>query len=358
MMVDKKEKAKRRLKKITLVIMGAVLAILAVLFFGTRIVTRNAYPRVDRPEFSYQWFYDHYEDTLPRKQVSIQSGENELAGFIYGEENDKGLVVLSHGSGAYHEFYMKEIVWFVQHGYRVFAADYTASGHSEGEQTGGLSKTPIDLDIILTYIEQDDSLNKLPKVLIGHSWGAYGVTAVLNYDHDIKAVVSLASYNEPAKQLADILGRTVSPILYGLEPFFRMNNIVDYGKYGTLTAVDGINQSGVPVMIVHGTGDQMIPYDGDALTAYRDKITNPNVEWVILTEEGHNDHGSFLMTKEAEELEKPFSEKIAELKKQYGDEIPHDELEQLYSNIDQELMNTPNEEFMQTFNNFFEKYIQ
>ena len=206
------EKKKGKFKKIILVIVVAALVIFVAIFFVARIVTRNAYPRVDRPEFSYQWFYDHYEDELPRRQVTIQSGENKLAGFIYGEENDKALVVFSHGSGAYHEYYMKEIVWFVQHGYRVFAADYTGSGSSEGEQTGGLCKTPIDLDVILTYIEQDESLNKLPKVLIGHSWGAYGVTAVLNYDHDIKAVVSLAAYNEPAKQLADILGRTVETV--------------------------------------------------------------------------------------------------------------------------------------------------
>ena len=352
------EKKKGKFKKIILVIVVASLVIFVAIFFVARIVTRNAYPRVDRPEFSYQWFYDHYEDELPRRQVTIQSGENKLAGFIYGEENDKALVVFSHGSGAYHEYYMKEIVWFVQHGYRVFAADYTGSGSSEGEQTGGLCKTPIDLDVILTYIEQDESLNKLPKVLIGHSWGAYGVTAVLNYDHDIKAVVSLAAYNEPAKQLADILGRTASPALYGLEPFFRLNNIVDYGKYGTLTAVDGINHSGVPVLIVQGTGDQMISYDRCALTAYRDKITNPNVEWLIITEEGHNDHGSFLMTREAEDQEKPFNERMAELKKQYGDDIPHDELVQLYGSLDQELMNTPNEEYMQEFDKFFEKYIQ
>lgn len=116
-----KEDKKRKLKKIILVIAGVTLVIFAVIFFGARLVTRNAYPRVDRPEFSYQWFYDHYEDEVLRRQVTIQSGENSLAGFIYGEENDKALVVFSHGSGAYHEFYMKEIVWFVQHGYRVFA---------------------------------------------------------------------------------------------------------------------------------------------------------------------------------------------------------------------------------------------
>jgi len=64
------EKKKGKFKKIILVIVVAALVIFVAIFFVARIVTRNAYPRVDRPEFSYQWFYDHYEDELPRRQVA------------------------------------------------------------------------------------------------------------------------------------------------------------------------------------------------------------------------------------------------------------------------------------------------
>ena len=344
--------------KIALTIVLAILAFFALVFCILRFLTRHAYPRVDKPELSYMWGYEHYADEFPRRQVAIQSGKNKLAGFIYGEENSKALVVFSHGSSVYHEFYLKEIVWFVRHGYRVFAADYTGSGASEGKGTGGLCKTPIDLNVILSYIERDESLNKLPKVLIGHSWGAYGVTAVLNYQHDIKAVISLASYNEPAQQLADILGRTASPVLYALEPFCRLDNLLDYGRYGTLTAVEGINRSGVPVLIVQGTADQMISFDRCALTAYRDKITNPNVEWLIISEEGHNDHSSFLLIKEAEDQEKRFYARMAELRTQYHGKIPHDELAALYDSMDQQIMNMPNEEYMQIFDSFFEKSLQ
>jgi len=51
------EKKKGEFKKIILVIVVAALVIFVAIFFVARIVTRNAYPRVDRPEFSYQWFY-------------------------------------------------------------------------------------------------------------------------------------------------------------------------------------------------------------------------------------------------------------------------------------------------------------
>ena len=67
-----KEKKKGKIKNIILVIAVAAFAISAVIFLVARIVTRNAYPRVDRPEFSYQWLYDHYEDEVPRRQVTIK----------------------------------------------------------------------------------------------------------------------------------------------------------------------------------------------------------------------------------------------------------------------------------------------
>ena len=334
-----------------------LLIIVFLIFLVLRIICKNAYPRVDRPEFSYNWYYDHYADRYPRKQYSIQSGENKLAGFLYGEGNNKALIVFSHGSSVYHEFYMKEIVWFVDRGYQVFAADYTASGASEGKYTGGLCKTPIDLDRILSFIEQDVELSILPKVLIGHSWGAYGVTAVLNFYHDVKAVISLATYNEPAQELADVLGRSVSPLLYALEPLFRLINILDYGKNGVLTAVDGINQSKIPVLVVQGTEDQMISYNRCALTAYRDKITNTNVEYLILTEKGHNDHSSFLLTKEAEKQETVFYQEMSKLKQKYKGRIPKEEEKRLYDSMDKREMNTPNEEYLQIFDEFFQKAI-
>ena len=284
------------------------LAPCALILGGIRVLSRKSFHRADRPAASYARFYDFYAKDYPRRKVAICSGKNNLAGFIYGETNTKALIVFSHGSGTFHEEYMKEIVWFVDRGYRVFAADYTACGASEGSYTGGLAQTPIDLDRILTWIERDPELGGMKKVLIGHSWGAYGVTAVLNFEHEIAGVVSLAAYNDPAEQMADILARVTSPALRLLKPFFRLSDIMDHGRYGALKAVDGINRAGVPVLIVQGTADQMISFDNCSLVAHRSEITNPQVEYLILDQPGHCDHDSFRYTEKGEEAQKAFDE--------------------------------------------------
>ncbi|KIR03483.1 Dipeptidyl aminopeptidase/acylaminoacyl-peptidase-like protein [Lachnospiraceae bacterium TWA4] len=350
-------KSHKKLFTIIKVVLIALLVISVLIFIVVRVISKNSYQRVDKPQYTYNYYYEHYSDRYPRKEVKINTDREELTAFIYGEENTKALLVFSHGSGGFHEDYMKDITWFVDHGYRVFAADYTASGHSEGTYTGGLSRTPIDLDQVLTFIENDEELSKMDKVLYGHSWGAYGVTAVLNYEHDIKAVVSLAAYNAPAQQITNILSRTLSPVLKITEPFFWLNNVIDYGKYGNLTAVDGINKSNIPVLIVQGTGDQMISYEESSLVAFKDKITNPNVEYLIISEDGLNDHDSFFYTREGNTIIKAFNEKKGQLLQQYNGKIPDEELKKLYDEVDKEELNKPNEEFLKRMELFIEKSI-
>lgn len=340
------------------VILITLFVVCVIIFIVVRIISKNSYQRVDKPQHTYNFYYEHYSDRYPRKEVRIDTDREDITAFIYGEKNTKALLVFSHGSGGFHEDYMKDIIWFVEQGYRVFAADYTASGYSEGTHTGGLSRTPIDLDKVLTYIENDAELSKMNKILYGHSWGAYGVTAVLNYEHDIKAVVSLAAYNAPAQQITNILSRTLSPAMKVTEPFFWLNNAIDYGKYGNLTAVDGINKSNVPVLIVQGTGDQMISYEDSSIVAFKDKITNPNVEYLILSEDGLNDHDSFFYTREGNAMIKAFNKKSGQLLQQYNGKIPDEELKKLYDEVDKEELNKPNEEFLLEVNSFIESSIK
>ena len=49
----------------------------------------------------------------------------------------------------------------------------------------------------LNHIENSEELSNLDILLFGHSWGGYAVSHVLNYEHDITGVVSIAGVNNP-----------------------------------------------------------------------------------------------------------------------------------------------------------------
>ena len=72
------------------------------------------------------------KDGYSRKAVSFQSGNNTLKGYVYGEGNDKGLVVIAPGRATSAEEYLPEALFFVDNGWRVFSFDYTGSFEARG----------------------------------------------------------------------------------------------------------------------------------------------------------------------------------------------------------------------------------
>jgi alpha-beta hydrolase superfamily lysophospholipase len=112
---------------------------------------------------------------------------------------------LAHGLGGGADDYLPQIMFFVNHGYKVLGYNCTGSYESEGKSTIGFSQAVLDLDAALNYVEQEDSLNGLDVLLFGHSWGGFAVTNILNYDHDITAVVSVAGVNSAKTFVENIM---------------------------------------------------------------------------------------------------------------------------------------------------------
>jgi alpha-beta hydrolase superfamily lysophospholipase len=90
-------------------------------------------------------------DILVKKYIF--SGENRLQRFIYGNPNNNGLVVISHGLGTTADSYFPMIMFFVDNGWRVFIYNNTGTAGSEGENVHGLIQSIIDLDATLNYVK-------------------------------------------------------------------------------------------------------------------------------------------------------------------------------------------------------------
>jgi len=224
---------------------------------------------------------------LERREVRFYSGGNELQGFVYGMENDKGLVVISHGLGGTADAYFSLIMFFVDKGWRVFAFNNTGVAGSEGRNMRGLSQSVIDLDAALAFVEGTSEFNDLPVMLLGHSWGGYAVCAVLSLGRNVNAVVSAAAFNCPGEIFREQGVRMVGGLFFLLNPHFWVIHRQLFGDAARLTAIDGINRAGVPVMIVQCLDDDLIRATTTSIFAHRDRITNPNVEIVLREGIGH-----------------------------------------------------------------------
>lgn len=352
MKITKKKLAKRIILIFLLIIF---LAYVIGSFFMVRSVFNDNFGRSDIDEYSGYYRYEDYADKYDREEIHFNSGDNKLTGYIYGDGN-KGLVVISHGLGGYSESYISETLYFVDHGYKVLGFDNTGSGKSEGEGVMGMAQSAIDLDAALTFAESDDRLKNLPVFLYGHSWGGYAVTAVLDSDHDISAAASVCGYNTPMdiliEQSESMMG---APVTYLEYPFIWLNNKLIFGEKANISAVDSINSTDTPVLIIHGTEDNTISFDGASIISHKEEITNPNVEYKVMEGKGHND--LFL----DEDTTKYIREKNDDYKKiydQYNKKIPDEILNEYYANVDKSKTSKISQEFMDNVNSFFMKTLE
>ena len=291
------------------------------------------------------------QNKYAREEIRFSSGKNSLQGFIYGGSNDRGLVVISHGLGGTADTYFPMIMNFVDSGWRVFAFNNTGVSGSEGKNVQGLTQSVIDLDAALTYVKHSNTLGNLPVMLVGHSWGGYAVCAVLNYEHDVNAVVSFAAFNNGPEMFREQGLSSAGGFYYFLSPYFWAIQRCRFGSTMKLTAVDGINKTGIPVMIVHSANDDLISAKTTSIYAHREKITNPYVEIIFLDDDDAAGHEYVFCSREMREYRNIANENL----QKYLAETENPSLAQwaVYYNFDKIKANELNGELMERINTFF-----
>jgi uncharacterized protein len=354
----KKMFQKRKTLKIIYLSIIAFLALFTVVsIIFAKIFYDGNFQRLEEPDYTG---FLRYSDTsgYDRTRVNFKSGDNNLSGYIYGEDNQKGLIVISHGLGYGAEDYLAQTLYFVDHGWRVFTFNNTGTYNSEGKSEKGLPQSVIDLNAALTYIEDDPALNELPVMLFGHSWGGYAVAAVLNFDHPVTAIVSVSGFNSPNELILEDVRSEIGILGYLEYPFLVNYQSWLFGDKAKLTAVHGINRSDIPILIIHGNGDESISYTGASIISHRDEITNPNAEFFTASKENHNGHKSLFRSDAAIEYNNKANQEYQELFDKYKGDLPDEVRAQFYKNLDKHQTSELDPEFMNEINRFFEEQLE
>lgn len=301
--------------------------------------------------------YDDIKEEVPRYDISFDSHGTTINGHVYGN-GDKGLVIAVHGLNSNEEETMDIIHYFCKEGWTVLGYNHSGCFTSGGENQRGLAQSMIDLDAALTFCENDERLKELPKVLVGHSMGGYAVCSVLNFDHDIKAVASFSGYNTPFEELCffvrKFVGNTFGVTQY---PYMWIYNTILFGDKANISAVDGINKSDIPVMLIHGNNDTTVPHDSAGIIAHKNEITNPNVRYILRTEDTVNSHTKVFYSLEMAEYSKETDKLKDVLEEKYGEDIPKEDLKNFYDSIDKFRMSELDSEIFNSINEMFKKAV-
>ena len=79
-----------------------------------------------------------------RRAVTFLSGENKLRGYLYGEQNKTGLIIIAPGINSDADAHLAETMRFVDSGYAVLAYDATGMFESEGDSRTGVQQSKRD----------------------------------------------------------------------------------------------------------------------------------------------------------------------------------------------------------------------
>lgn len=345
-------------KKKKLIILCSIILVLVIItplpvsivlyekFFGHRTEsnTREITPTMEE----YQ--------SLERSQVQFPSNKGQLlTGYLYNKKDSsetKGLIVLAHGIGGGHIDYLEEINYLCNNGYEVLGYDNTGCNESEGKAMLGLVQSSIDLDYTLRFVESNEELNKLPILLYGHSWGGFAVCSVLNYDHNITAVVSRSGFNRSQDMLIEegtsMYGdfvKIASPYLYIYEKF-------KFGNATDKTAEKGILNTDAKVFLLYGDKDKVISYDSSIYRIFED-TKKDNVLTKLYPGKEHD----VTLSKEAMDYAVIKNEEGRKLAVKYNDKIPKEELDTYYKGIDKALSRKLDPVVMQDIVDFYDATV-
>ncbi len=293
-------KKKSKLKRISVIIVAVLLIFITVSMVVTKIVYDSVFVR-------YDGTISVTEEPLKglvsnRENKVYYSGENKLSGYLYRCEssNDNNtLVVVAPGHNSSADNYLWQIKSLLDYGWSVFAFDSTGSCNSEGDSQVGFPQILSDLNSTIKYIEKNDRFGYNEIVLFGHSKGGYAACCALSYDYDISAVVSVSGVNSAMEGVIGLSTQHVGFLAYGNYGFLWLYQAMLFGSDTlNMCADEEISQSDVPVMVIHGNNDELIPMDKFSIISYSDEIESDNVTYYVCDKDDQNGHTNLLFDKD------------------------------------------------------------
>jgi len=112
-------KAKKR--KIYFVFIITMIIFLSLIYLGCSLLANMTYSyafgRIEEVPNEHFHTYFRYSDidstTYPRENFNFYSDGNRLQGFLYGAQNDKGLVIISQGMVSTRDFFLQLFFFFL-----------------------------------------------------------------------------------------------------------------------------------------------------------------------------------------------------------------------------------------------------
>jgi uncharacterized protein len=240
-------------------------SIQAKFIFPGSATTQGAHDAILSPGFGYELL------TLPTKDgpkiAAIFGGAEQPNGKPLADAGDRPTVIYFYGNGACMAYSTGVLDELRRSGVNCIVPEYPGYGMSPGRPSE--SGCYAAADAAYDYLIARNDIN--PKKIVAMGWSLGGAVAIdLASRRDIAGVITLSAFT------------SMPAIAHQLIPWLPVSLILKY-RFDNVDKLAGISS---PILIIHGTRDELVPFAMAAklAAAAKGKVTRYNAEGA-----GHND---------------------------------------------------------------------
>lgn len=215
------------------------------------------------------------EYNLSYEEVSFYSKDGtKLSGWFMPAVGEPiGTIIHFHGNAQNMTAHFSFVDWLPGEGFNLFVFDYRGYGQSEGspEPRGVYEDSVAAIQYVLS--RTDIETDKL--FILGQSIGGANAIAAIGHNkfEGIQAIAIESSFYSYRQMAQDVIGKIPLVSLFKRP----LSNLIVSNDYSPGEVIDRISPT--PLLLIHGTADQVVPYHHSQLLF--DQAKEPKLLWTV-----------------------------------------------------------------------------
>jgi pimeloyl-ACP methyl ester carboxylesterase len=222
---------------------------------------------------------------LPEEQVWLRSATGtRLHGWLIPVDGVRPAVIVLHGWGGNASLMLPLAAYLYRAGFHSLFLDARNHGYSEHDTFVSMPRFAEDLEVAADWLVAHEAVTSIG--VVGHSVGAGAAILSASRSSRYAAVVSVSSFAHPGEMMREQMSRMPSPVVTAILEAIQLT--IGY-RFETFAPRYRLPQVKVPVLLVHGDSDPVVPIsDLEELAAVR-----PDAEVLVVPQGGHSDLAPF-----------------------------------------------------------------